>query len=365
MNRYVLLLWLAIGAILFVLVTTGRASESSGYTYKDGYYWRDGVPYEKWTYYYPCNYSTSCYYNGRYYRIEHTYERAYPPPKAATTPSVELPKPNDPRWMDKTMDILEFQQRARQARSLRLLEHNAYMEVMSYLGAQGALKGVDPEFAPPGQYAPPGSVFLGPHGHMGNSIYGYTKVNDSLVFGAGDPLINFNVGMQQAASMVKNAGQIHGQGQTDFMDSLKQFAAFEAEKQEGLINLAKIKIAMEALKQQRSKAYVQSREFGFKTEPSGPQLPSVLPPQAGVPRMSTADFMAKIARPYCGSCHSGPKLQGGFDIEDYPGLDMQTKARIWNERLLTSNPSEIMPRDQGKKTGTRLPDEALRQFFLH
>ena len=69
---------------------------------------------------------------------------------------------------------------------------------------------------------------------------------------------------------------------------------------------------MESIKTQ-PKTYLQSREFGFRSDPVTVPMPSQPIPQhdtgGAVIRLSNAEFMARVARPYCAACHSGAKAK--------------------------------------------------------
>lgn len=289
------------------------------------------------------------------------YYQVYNAP-AYPQPQVELPRPSDPQWMNKMTDIigLEIEEQAKIRK--KQVEYAAWETGVKILGAEGILRNsryANPVTTPHGQYAQyPPSFLLGPHGQTSNTLYAYKETDANYL---GERLLDFNLAVQQSSSMVKNAGQVFGQGQTDFMGIVNQAIAAESERNDKLIALAKLKLAYQSLRPE-PRAHIQSREFAFKQEAAPVPIPQ--PQPRGVARLGIERFMAEIARPDCGGCHNAQVKKGGFDIEDYPFLSMERKSKIWNERLLTTDPTKLMPKDQSGR-GHRLPDERLQQYLLH
>lgn len=338
----------------------------AGFTYHagDGYWWRGGVAYSRTLVSKPGYYYCGAYYAGSSYW---EYSAAnYTPPKA----SYAVPYTKD--WKTKVLEVAAQRD-----------DHAAYLQTLKALGLpapidQGPVPGGGYRRAGYGAGSPLYSLSgygsnlqLGTYGANGQTIYGYSLSSVKDFYGSTD----LNGLYQQAARLTSNAQQLAGQGNADFSDLVRSAGANQARVAEILAQAEAAARALNAAK--GPPVTVQNQQsFSFQARPVAPPVPVPVPnpgaaPPVGppapvgplVPAPGSEPAMPRANAPgaafqvliqnRCAACHSGKRLEGGFDIAAWPRLDNAAKARVI-ALLTTTDVSRRMPKGKPALTADEL-----------
>lgn len=335
-------LFLGLAALLFLAPDIGATYQDgytspAGYVYSasDGYWWKGGYPYTRQWVSSPGYYYCGIYYQGSSYW---EYSRAPYTPPAKTTVAYTAD------WKSKILEVAKERD-----------DHNAYLQSLKVLGLP-----LPPDQGP----VPPGlpfvmnrggyggyslsgygsSVSLGTYGASGNTLYGYSYNALKDPYGTTD----LNALYQQASRLVQGAQGLAGQGHAEFNDLVKQAGSNQARVAE---ILAKAEAAAKALKAAEGPAVTQEQRssVSFNVQPT-------MPP-ADPPGKVTTQAWKLSAANKCASCHSGAKKEGGLDINTYPSMTPEQKAKVWL-RLVTPDKNKRMP-----KGGDPLPPTEVQEWL--
>lgn len=350
-NITVLLLFTAL-ATLLVLSTPIPAADyydgyvtPAGFTWHagDGYWWKGGTAYTRQLVTKPGYYYCGYYYTGKQYW---EYSAA-----SYTPPATTIAYTKD--WKSQALKVAAQRD-----------DHNAYLQTLKVLG-MGAPPDQGP--LPPGggrllrgaygnyPYALSGkgnSLQLSTYGASGNTLYGYTLNSVKDFYGTTD----LNTLYQQAARLTQNAQSLAGQGNADFSDLVRQAGTNQARVAEILAQAAAAERALNAARGPAVSVQNQ-RSFTFEARPVAPPLPATPTPPAPVgplvPAPGSAPVMPRAGAPQaalqvlmqsrCATCHSGTKLEGGFDVASWPKLDANARGKVI-ALLTTTDVSKRMPK---------------------
>jgi len=339
--RWFLLVFVVLIAIL-VSIPSAQSAEvvnSDGYVHADGFYVKNGVThtrdivwYKKWVWVNAC-YKGGCYVNGYWtYTWEYYYE--YTP--------VKLPAASDPEWRIKLLAIAAARDKAEGKLRYYAQEQNHFLEAVNALGLHGNFRyeayGRNP-VAPTGY----GNLQLSHAGINGNTIYGYSYSQVADAYGHTD----LNALYQQSGFLTKNAQQLAGQANSEFNALIQQAGGNAARIAE---ILAKGKVGRDVIESIKG-----SPETRVETKVNG----TVTVPNTVNASSDVVQSFLKLSGPAtCVACHSGNKLEGGFDVSRIPTMEPQEIIEKVLPRLVDKNEKNRMPKGLPALTG-----EQVRQFI--
>lgn len=325
------------GVLVLLLVcmpaTASLVVNSDGYYSDNGYWWRDGVAYtrtDKWTWVAGWYDYYRCWHAGYWSFAGYAYSRIQinASDKTAEDQLVALAVARA-----KTQDKMALEQQ----RHLNLLQLSDKMGLTANFTYRGQYGGFT-------AYPQGGNFQLSSAGYNGNTVYGYTYANAAEAYGTTD----LNVLYQSANRQTVNAQQLAGQAATEFnglVDKAGSNAARIAEIR------AKLELGKQLLDSIKGTPEVRTeqRVFTFGPGPASTE-PAVQP--------RVTEFVKLAGPASCMACHSGNKLEGGFDVTKVPQMKAGDIIAKVMPRLVTDDPAKRMP-----KGGPALTGEQVRQFL--
>lgn len=302
----------------------------------NGTYWVsriDGYSYNReWV-------DASCYRNGCYYSCGYWRYIGVPKsyPKAAAAPE-PLPELDDPYFEKKLADLI-----------LRQDKHKQRIELIKTLGLEGNYAWPKQLYAANAGYSSP---FLGRFGVNGFTVHGVRQDVDT--YGT----LDVDRAAQAASTHIMRAGEAYDKGMTRFDAMLDNENGRRARIAE--IN-AKGAVASQMLSQVRPEpsSRVTTTEFS-----SGTTAESSSSSTRSRTRVSRTLTFEAVARARCISCHGDNKPAAGYQVLQHPLMSDEDQLAVVNDRLLTSDPDAMMPRDRAdpSKPGHALPLEETLLF---
>lgn len=339
--------------VLFtVLGFVGSAWADGAYVNSDGYwvypgnhyYWKGNDAYARvqvagyysYGHYYPPTYR---------YQFSHTYR----------TPAYTAPATPEVGWRTKLLDIAAARDKAEAKIRFSAFEQQYYLEALNALGLKGNFHWNGYGQSPPyplyhyGAYGPAyGNLQLSTAGAQGQTVYGYSYNSIASLYGDA----NLNTLFQQAGRLTENAQKLAGQATTDFSALVGQEGGNRAKIAEILAKGQAVREFLQAIQGSASKT--ETRIMSFKVGPDGnggikaekvdpPQIQPMPPVDGGNGGDTRAAWQAH-ASAKCGSCHSGKRIEGGFEWRNYPAMSVEQKLVVVG-RLLHTDPGKRMPKD--------------------
>lgn len=314
---------------------------SDGYVHTDGFYVKNGISYTRdivwykdWSWVNAC-YVGNCYKAG-YWTYVWKYYYEYTP--------VKLPSASDPEWRTKLLAIAAARDVAEGKLRYAAQEQTSFLEAVNALGFQGNFRmeayGRNP--MAPTNY---GNLQLSSAGVNGNTVYGYSYTHAVDAYGQTD----LNSLYQQSSRLTQNAQSLAGQANTEFSELVKQAGGNAARIAEILAKGEAGRKIIDGIK--------GSPETKTTTTITGTtSIPGSS--QQGVVQASNISFLKLSGPATCVSCHSGKKLEGGFDISKVPSMSADEIVKKVLPRLVSSDDKFRMP--QGLPA---LTAEQVRQFM--
>ena len=326
--RYIWALIFVLSLVLVCIPSTVSADSvvnSDGYVYSDGFYVKDGVTYtrtDNWQWVPPCY---VCYkYQAGYWKfLGYTY-----------TP-VQLPTAKDPEWRTKLLGIAAARDKAEARLRTAAIEQQHFLEAVNALGFQGNFRleayGRNP-VGPTGY----GNLQLSNAGVNGNTIYGYTYASVADAYGNTD----LNALYQQSSRLTQNAQTLAGQANSEFSQLVSQAGSNAARVAEILAKGQAGRLVIDG---------INSPGVRVKTKGSG---------TVTVPTEANKEFLKLSGPATCVACHSGNKLEGGFDVSKITTMTADEIVGKVLPRLVSADEKKRMPKGLPALTA-----EQIRQFM--
>lgn len=322
---------------LLVCIPSAPAAEvvnSEGYVFSEGYFVKNGVTYtrvDNWLWVAPC------YMCGRY-------QAGYWEFKGYTYTPVSLPVASDPEWRTKLLGIAAARDKAEGRLRQFAQDQNHFLEAVNALGLSGNFRyeayGRNPVYP-----TAHGNLQLSHAGVNGNTIYGYSYSKVADAYGQTD----LNQLYQQSSRLTLNAQTLAGTANSEFAGLVQQAGGNAA-------RIAEIFAKGEAGRKVIDG--INSPGSRVETKINGT---AVSPNVVGPPTEDQAQglsFLRLSGPATCVACHSGNKLEGGFDIAKLPGMSATDIVNKVLPRLVSSDDKLRMPRGLPALTG-----EQIRQFL--
>ncbi len=354
MKRFVLLI---LGIILFAFSgKEAKADDSADYIFNSGYYWKNGTAYNRSLQWYKEYYTAYSYYCGYNYPYQTYYWKSY-----YTYSPVKI----DVHAEDAETQLIRLAA-ARDKGILQIAERNqksqATMALADKLGLAGNFN--IPNYGA-GIFPVAGNFYTG-HGYSsaqlssagvnGNTAYGYSYNQVRDAYGVTD----MNALYQQASRLTQNAQQLAGQANTDFSGLVGQAGTNQARVAEYIAKGQSAAIVLQAANLPPS-TRTETRIFQIGSAKSC-GMPNQPAPDQPVPDQQQGFIQPKnflqLAGPQtCVQCHSGQKIEGGFDITQYNANDPKMRDRVLS-RILSDDPKKRMPKD-----GEKLSSDKILHFL--
>lgn len=386
--------WASAGVLFIVFGAIVFASESfqngfvndDGYVWHDGYWTWDGKQYTRRQEYYTTQRAYSNGYGGYYYQPYQTYRWRYYlyTPPAPVAQVAALPKPNDPLWRSKLLELARQRDQVEGAMRLEALENANYLESLRELGLSGNFMWQN--YGQSLQYPSASSIYgkttnyqYGRFGNNGSTIYGSSEITMADIYGSTD----LNVLFQQADKHVQNAQQLAGQGASDFMANVQAVGTNAGRVAEIYAKAKAAGYVLGAVEGNSAKVTQQTTTFGTQ-----PNIPPIMPKAApepppgpiggfGGPSAQEVEFQkAKIqARgrffdKNCFVCDTAkdpqtgkPRVPAGkMDLTQYERFPLDRKQLVW-DRMTTQDDALRMPRLADGSPGPIMDREELQHLF--
>ena len=193
-------------------------------------------------------------------------------------------------------------------------------------------------------YGNNGSLQLGSYGSSGSTIFGYQNTKYTQVADLYSP-IDTAVLFQQSAALVRGAQGLAGDANTALSSRLQEINAGMARvaeiKAQSDADLAKLR----ALQVNRITTTVNTTSPTVLTPPAAPQGPAVMPPVAEDGPAATRVLASATAKTECYGCHSGMRVEGGFNMAK--AMPAEQWLKVANRATLPlADPKHMPPKKQ-------------------
>lgn len=335
-----------------LLLTACLASLASAGDYllgSDGYYHSAGRRYSRSIVSEAGYWRCGAYYPGAsYYSYTPVVEQqVYVPPVAAT-----------PAAFNENEAIINLAKlRVKQQHSLELAQ--ALGLSVTYPG-----QGTVPFAAIPGQgynVTATGQTTTQVYGAQANTVYGYKFGNLDSFYAPTD----LSTLYQMANQLAFNAQTLGGQATGDFQKLVQQEGTARSNLAQRLaerdILIARGQTAVAILNALQSPGGVSTNNYSITISPkTGVQTNS----SKATPADKAAVWKAwQASATKCAACHAGAKSQGGFVVDDYPGLANNLKEVVI-ARLTTPDLKLRMPRKPDGTAGEPLPQDEVKAWLF-
>lgn len=343
---------------LLLLLVGANSVSATEYEYRDGYYWSSGTAYSRDRYFQP-GYWSGCNYVNGYYFYRYT---AVPTVYKSDTVNY-----TDPGWRSKLLDIAANRDKAEMAIRKGQFEQQYFLDAVGALGLQGNFRVNSYGAVAPGVGQPQLALQPG----MGYTIQGSTitnfGANASTQYGYGGGGVNTAVAVnpndltlliQQFGQVTQNAQKLGADATTNFQGIAGNALSSRDRVNESLAKAAMVERLFQALNTPESK--------GFSFKITANKIERVEDPKEVTPELKgkLREQWYAAAKQDCGSCHSGEKVKGGFNIDDYPAFTPEKKQAVW--KIITTPDEKVrMPRKDDGGPGEQLPADRVRLWFLN
>jgi hypothetical protein len=339
------------GMVLALIPSPAVASDyadgyvGGDYTYRDGFWWAGGYPYTREKVYstaYTIGYN---HYGQPYYVPSTTWEWRYTRAAYYRDKGPEMPKPTDPGWRAKLLEIAAYRNQAEAKLRASAQETAEFQEWVNTLGLTGNFRwdgfGREPYRV---QGVRSSYAAFGEHGLTGSTQYGYSTEAALKVYGDTD----LNALYQQASLLAQGAQGLAGQAAGDHAKLTQQAADGAARSAEIIAKGIAIREAARAMNA------APSADVKVTTSGAGSTAGALPGPPAGGPLLTAppdGNALAawKGSAERCAACHNEADRtkNHGFTLADYPRMKFAERVKVW-ARLHHPDPKKRMPPDPAK-----------------